>query len=670
VPDEPRSAQGAPQQPGPTPQATTAASDREQGPDRVSLVIDGREVFAARGASLLHTCIDNGVPVPYFCDHRKLDPIGACRMCVVQIEKQPKLATSCTITVGEGMVVHTGSPEVLKAREGVLEFLLINHPLDCPVCDKGGECDLQDFSFYHGMGRSRFIEEKIKYPKPVPLSDRILLDMERCVLCERCVRYFEEVTEEGELVLLNRGVHTMIGTFNGEPMDSNFQGNIMELCPVGALTSADWRFSARPWDMRSTPSVCGSCALGCNLQVQTRDDRIVRHMTRDNPAVDDGWLCDRGRYGFHYVHAANRLRAPLLRGAEGLVAVDHARAVGEVAERLQRIVGEHGGTSIGAIAGVEATNEELFLFQRWAREVIGTPHLDHRTSLHAPVPSPDDFALAIDDLQRCEVVFILGDQATVDLAPVLELRLKKARRRAGTRLVLAHGRSVSELAEEVGEGVAEVGVISAEAQAEEAELLARRLRERGHNARRLTVLAHANARGAADMGCLPELLPGYRPLPTRPGMGLWEMLEAAAAGRLRGLVVMGPTPLAEQRDNPLLRHALERLELLVVLDTHRGALAEAAHVALPLHTCAEKDGTITNLEGRIQRLRTAIPPVSRTPPDWRVLQDLANSWEAGWTYRQPAEVMRDIVAAVPAYGVLRAGERARWWDAAGAGSAR
>ena len=292
--------------------------DQTPAPELVTVTIDGRDVQVAKGASLLHVCLDNGAAVPYFCDHRKLDPIGACRMCVVQIDGQPKLATACTITTTDGMKVQTESPDVLEAREGVLEFLLINHPLDCPVCDKGGECDLQDYSFYHGPGKSRFFEEKVKYPKPVPLSEKILLDMERCVLCERCVRYFDEVTEEGQLVLLNRGVHTMIGTFNGEAMDSTFQGNIMELCPVGALTSADWRFSARPWDLRSTPSVCHGCAVGCNTQVQTRDDRVVRYMSRENPAVDDGWLCDRGRYGFHFVNDDRRILEPRVgRGGEG-----------------------------------------------------------------------------------------------------------------------------------------------------------------------------------------------------------------------------------------------------------------------------------------------------------------------------------------------------------------
>ena len=629
--------------------------------DLVTVTIDGRELRVKKGASLLHTCLDNGAPVPYFCDHRKLDPIGACRMCVVQIEGQPKLATSCTITVSDGMKVATESPEVLKAREGVLEFLLINHPLDCPVCDKGGECDLQDFSFYHGAGKSRFIEEKVKYPKPVPLSDRILLDMERCVLCERCVRYFDEVTEEGELVLLNRGVHTMIGTFNGEPMDSHFQGNIMELCPVGALTSADWRFAARPWDMRSTPSICHGCSMGCNVQVQSRDDRLVRYMSRDNPAVDAGWLCDMGRYGFHFVHDADRLLSPRLGRGDAQREAPYEETVAAIARRLQELTQRHRPESVGAIASGAATNEELFLFQRWIREVVGTPNLDHRTLLEAQAPGPGDFELAIEDLASCSVVFVIGDQATVDAAPVLELRIKEARRRHGTRVVLARGRAAGRLvAEELRDDDRLVGVIALEEASDEASALQARLRERGIEARRLTVLPFANSRGASDMGCLPELLPGYRQAPGRPGMGTWEMLEAAAAGRLKALVLMGPSPLGKLIDRSLVRDALAAVELLVVLDIGQGPLAAMADAALPLHSFAEKDGTYTNLEGRVQRLRPAIAPLPGTPPDWRVLQDLANAWEAGWEYRVVADVMRDIVAAVPAYGVSRAGERTVW----------
>ncbi|MFN2463876.1 MAG: molybdopterin-dependent oxidoreductase [Candidatus Dormibacteria bacterium] len=641
---------------------TVVAPAQPAGPEMVTVTIDGREVQAPKGASLLHVCLDNGAAVPYFCDHRKLDPIGACRMCVVQVEGQPKLATSCTITTSDGMKVSTEAPEVIKAREGVLEFLLINHPLDCPVCDKGGECDLQDFSFYHGPGRSRFMEEKVKYPKPVPLSDRILLDMERCVLCERCVRYFDEVTEEGQLVLLNRGVHTMIGTFDGQVMDSAFQGNIMELCPVGALTSADWRFSARPWDMRSTPSVCPGCAVGCNVQVQTRDDRIVRLMSRDNPHVDDGWLCDRGRYGFHFVHEARRITQPRV-GVGASAAAPYADAIATVAQRLQDVVQKHGAHRVGAIVSPDATNEELFLAQRWVRDVVGSPNIDHRNDLHAATPTPDDWRLSYDDFARCKVIFVIGDQATLDLAPVVELRLKKARRKSGTRLVLARGRTSTELVEDLREGDDEIGVIATEALHADAAVLCRRVEERGRNARRLVVVPQANARGAADMGCLPDLLPGYRAVPGRPGMSTWEMLEAASTGQLKALVLVGPSPLRGSAEASLVQRALGSVELLVAMDIADTALTAPAGVVIPLHSFAEKEGTYTNLEGRVQRLRQALPPQSCTPADWRVFQDLANAWEAGWDYRGPADVMRDIIAAVPAYAIQRSGERADWWGA-------
>ena len=639
-------------------------------PELITLSIDGRDVQAPKGASLLHVCNDTGSPVPYFCDHRKLEPIGACRMCVVQIEKQPKLATACTVTCSEGMVVSTESPDVLRAREGVLEFLLINHPLDCPVCDKGGECDLQDFSFYHGAGASRFIEEKVKYPKPVPLSDRILLDMERCVLCERCVRFFDEVTQDGQLVLLNRGVHTMIGTFNGEPMDSNFQGNVMEICPVGALTSADWRFSARPWDLRSTPSICHGCAMGCSVDSQTRDDRLVRYMSRDNPHVDDGWLCDRGRYGFHFVNDAGRILAPTIGRAGDTHAVTHEEAVAAVAERLQKVVQEHGAHRVGALASPEATNEELFLFQRWIREVVGSPNIDHRTALEPYSGGPQDWSLAIDDFAACDAIFILGDQPTLDAAPILELRLKKARRRAGTRLVLGRNRSLSRLIAEVGGADRLVGVVAPESLASEAAALSQRLGDAGIEARRLVVVPFANSRGAADMGCLPDSLPGYRAVTGRPGMGTWDMIEAAGVGQLKALVVMGPAPMRELAGKSIVQKALEAVDLLVALDLAESEATRAAHIVIPVHSFAEKDGTYTNLEGRVQRLRQAIPPVARTPPDWRLLQDLANRWEAGWSYRQPPEVMRDIIAAVPAYGIERAGDRAGWQEAALTGADR
>jgi predicted molibdopterin-dependent oxidoreductase YjgC len=280
--------------------------------------------------------------------------------------------------------------------------------------------------------------------------------------------------------------------------------------------------------------------------------------------------------------------------------------------------------------------------------------------LDAPKAGPSDWALAIEDFQACDVIYILGDQPTLDAAPILELRLKQARRRGGTRLVLAHDRSVTQLVDELAEGDRLAGVIAPEGLLVDAVALAGRIAERGIEARRLTVVPYANSRGAADVGCQPELGPGYVGLSGRPGMGTWEMLEAAGAGQLKALIVMGPAPLAPQAGKALVQKALGGVDLLVALDLLDGPISQAADVVLPLHSFAEKDGTYTNLEGRIQRLRQAIPPVAKAPPDWRLIQDLANGWEADWSYRQPADVMRDLVAAVPAYGIDRAGERARW----------
>jgi predicted molibdopterin-dependent oxidoreductase YjgC len=321
-------------------------------------------------------------------------------------------------------------------------------------------------------------------------------------------------------------------------------------------------------------------------------------------------------------------------------------------------------TAVGAIASPHATNEELFLFQRWVRQVIGTPHLDHRVELEAPTPALADFELSLDDLSACDVVFILGDQPALDTAPILELRLKKARRQGHTKLVLARDRPPSALLEETPDNCKEAGIVTLERLAGDATVLQSRLQERGIATRRLTILPAANSRGAADLGCVPELLPGYVERPGRPAMGTWEMLEAAAEGRLKALIIQGPSPLAELRDNALLERALGQLELLVVLDIAQTQLSERAHVALPMRSFAEKEGTYTNLEGRVQRLRPAVPPIAQAPPDWRVLQDLANAWEAGWAYTQVSDVMRDIIAAVPAYAVAKAGDRANWGEGA------
>src|SRR5438309_9171155 len=326
----------------------------------VAVSIDGHETRVPKGTLVLDAALQLGIHIPIYCAHPKMEPVAVCRMCLVNIEKFPKPQPACATIAAEGMVVVTNNAEVTKLREGMLEFLLINHPLDCPVCDRGGECDLQDFTFRYGPGVSRFpINEKVHFKKAVALSEHIELDQERCILCWRCVRYYDEITGEKEIVLEQRGVNTLVTTFNGQQLESAFQGNLPEVCPVGALTHREYRFVSRPWDLQRTAGVCPECSYGCNINVDSRDFEVKRFASRDNPLVDDMWLCDRGRYSFTTWNSAERVRRAALRPRTGDardVSVDEA--VREAARQLKAVRGTHGGSSVGVIGSAQGTNEE------------------------------------------------------------------------------------------------------------------------------------------------------------------------------------------------------------------------------------------------------------------------------------------------------------------------
>jgi NADH-quinone oxidoreductase subunit G len=342
-------------------------------PRTITFTIDGREVQAPENAMLVDAAKLGDVEIPVFCYEPKLgNPVGACRMCLVEIEGIPKLQTGCSTPVKDGMVVHTQSQRVKTAQEAVVEFLLVNHPLDCPVCDKGGECPLQDITFGWGPGKTRFVEEKRHFVKPLALSETIAIDRERCILCYRCVRFSQEVSEDYQLVLLERGAHSYVSTFDGNPYEAPFSGNIVELCPVGALTSRNYRFRARPWDVEDSGSVCTLCPSQCNVKLTVRDERVMRVMARDNPDVDDGWLCDRGRFAYPKL-GEGRITQPMIRDGGELRAVSWERALEEAATHLRRA-----GAATGAIAGGGATNEEGLLLSRLMREALGSPHLDSR----------------------------------------------------------------------------------------------------------------------------------------------------------------------------------------------------------------------------------------------------------------------------------------------------
>src|SRR3954462_4954675 len=334
----------------------------------VTFSIDGREVDAPENVMLVDGAKYGEVEIPVFCYEPKLgQPVGACRMCLGEIEGIPKRQTGCSTPVKDGMVVHTQTQRVHEAQRAVVEFLLVNHPLDCPVCDKGGECPLQDITFGWGGGTSRFIEPKRHFRKPLELSPLVAIDRERCILCYRCVRFSQEIAEDYQLILQERGAHAYVATFDGTPYVAPFSGNITELCPVGALTSSSYRFRARPWDIEGSGSVCTLCPSQCNVSLTVRDDRVMRVLARDNAEVDDGWLCDKGRYAFQYTHADERIVQPMVREGARLLPASWEKALAAAAGALKKA-----GPKAAAIAGGETSNEEAFLLQRLFRDGLGS----------------------------------------------------------------------------------------------------------------------------------------------------------------------------------------------------------------------------------------------------------------------------------------------------------
>jgi len=398
--------------------------------DLVTLTIDGREVSVPPGTSVLHAAEQLGIEIPTFCYSKKMAPLGACRMCLVAIERVKGFPPACATPVAPGMVVRTVSPDVVQTQQGILEFLLINHPLDCPICDKGGECPLQNLTFKYGPGKSRYREEKRHFVKPIPIGPQIMLDRERCIVCQLCVRFMEDVADDPQIVLLSRGGKTEVNVFPGKPFDSPFAGNTMELCPVGALTSRKYRFKARPWDLEHAPSICPTCALGCNVTLDVRRNALLRLMSRENPSVDDGWLCDRGRFGtLDRLQQGDRITRPLVRKQGQLVEASWEDALRVAAEGLSR----PRGSGVAALASVRVTNEELYLLGRVFRTLLKSPHV----AAHGASPN-STAALGggrIADLDTADAIVLIGADP-IARQPVLDLRIKKQVRRRSVPLVI------------------------------------------------------------------------------------------------------------------------------------------------------------------------------------------------------------------------------------------
>jgi NADH-quinone oxidoreductase subunit G len=681
-------------------------------PKTITFTIDGREVRAPENAMLVDAAKYGDVEIPVFCYEPKLgSPVGACRMCLVEIEGIPKLQTGCSTPAKDGMVVHTQSERARVAQQAVVEFLLINHPLDCPVCDKGGECPLQDITFGWGAGTSRFIEPKRHFVKPLALSERIAIDRERCILCYRCVRFSQEISEDNQLVLVERGAHSYVATFDGHPYEATFTGNIIELCPVGALTSRPYRFRARPWDIEDAGSVCTLCPSQCNVTLTVRDERVMRVLARDNAEVDDGWLCDRGRFAYPALgglpataaaladapptvgaeNGAGRITEPMIRDGGQLRVVSWERAMTEAVAGLRRA-----GERVGAIAGGQATNEEGLLLARLMREGAGSPHVDSRAAgtlaleLHLALNEPR-LQARVSDLEFAHAVLVLDSDPIRD-APILDLRLRKGARRHGMKLIRATREELlagpGELAAKLADAGEEIVVLWAErltagpdgARAAAALLELAEALSLGdvEGAGLLEMPAHTNGRGLREAGVLPNAGPGLSDPPAAgdgdgSGRDAAAIAEGLAAGELTALYLLQSDPLLETSDRELWERALERAATVVA---HASFLTEGirehADVVFPSEAYAEKEGTITHPDGRLQRLRPAVAHPGSTRAEWSVIVELAGRLGLDLEVLTGTMASAQLFESVPFYAGLTleeiGGKGVRWQEREAAGA--
>ena len=618
-------------------------ADRPQ----IQFLVDGVEVPAEEGTMLVDAAKHGDVEIPVFCYEPKLGhPVGACRMCLVEIEGIPKLQTACSTPVRDGMVVYTRTDRVQAAQESVVEFLLVNHPLDCPVCDKGGECPLQDIAMGWGPGRSRVIDPKRHFQKPIPLSPLIKIDRERCILCYRCVRFSQEVAEDEQLQLLERGASTFVGTFDDRPYIAPFHGNIIELCPVGALTSDAYRFRARPWDIEDAGSICTLCPSQCNVILTVRDEQIERVLARDHPEVDDGWLCDKGRFGYQMAESADRITQPLVRQGGELRPASWEQALEAAAAGLRQA-----GERTAAIVGGQSSNEEGYLAQRilpaWphvgspARWSAGPPavdSIDRRLAIELAQP---ELAASVSDLDSAESILVIGCDPLHSM-PILDLRIRKVVRRNGTRLAVATDRpsALDGGAEETARCVpgftrgflwalaAEVGLEGYERGpgelAGDAERIAGVL-EPGStvivwggtgdralvdiaaklDAKLLEIPDGANARGLREVGCLPDAGPGLSE--ASDGHNAAEIRDALAAGDLEAAFLLNADPVRDFPGGPAWTEALGKAKFVLAVSMFENATTRHADVVFPAEFYAEKEGTVTHPDGRLQRLRPGVP---------------------------------------------------------------
>jgi len=591
----------------------------------INLTIDGKQISVPKGTTVYAATQKLGINIPIFCYHDRMPPFGACRVCLVEVEKSHKLQTSCTLEAAEGMVVHTQSHNAVEGRKGILEFLLINHPLDCPICDRGGECPLQDQALYFGPGESRFFEEKRRFKKPLPLGPVLLLDRERCIVCARCTRFGDEIAGDHALEFIERGYRTEVGTPHGGPAESKFIGNTIMICPVGALTSQVYRFRARPWDNDSTQSTCTLCPVGCSMILDSRDGEIMRTRSQENPAVNDIWMCDKGWFGYEFTSDPERLQHPMIRRDGKLEQASWDEAIALIASE---ITAAKPSGKLAGFGGNPLTVEENFLFQKFMREIAGVNHVDHRIGM--PILDLADegimpgMEIAIGDCEQLNYVFLLGIDLTEEF-PVIWLRLKQAINRGAKVIFIGH--FAPEIKHYMSETILhrpglelqmiETHLSNMQAYQGKGALFVGR--QYLANPQRKTILAKLlqiskaqpnlslnilegrnNSIGATVAGMRPDLGPLGKKLP-HPGLNALQILEESSKNGWEVLYVAGADP-AKRFPSKLWAEARAKLKFLVVQDLFLTKTALQADVVLPTLSYVEKGGSFINIEGRVQTL--------------------------------------------------------------------
>jgi NADH-quinone oxidoreductase subunit G len=682
----------------------------------VTLKINDREVQVPPGTLLIEATRRIGTEVPSFCYYPGLSLQAACRMCLVEIEKMPKLQTACTMVATEGMVVRTETEQVRQARKYMLEFLLTNHPLDCPVCDKGGECELQDMVFRYGADSSRFVEEKIHRPEE-KWSELVYYDAPRCILCFRCVRVCDEGMDVKALGVGMRGANSIIIPNREDHLECEECGMCIDICPVGALTSGTYRYKTRPWEMQYVSTICTHCSNGCKTTLSVRNHEILRSNNRDLSGINQDFLCVKGRFGFDFTRHPERIRQPLLRKGDKLYPVSWEEAAQTAAAKLKKVYDAGGGDSIGFIGSNRTSNEENYLLQRFARATFGTNNIDHHRSadytglLTALGDRASDALLTMDQLYKSKAVLLIGNDPT-NQNPLVAWQIRSGIRHHGTKLFIINsndiklerkaaqfvkvdagqeGAALRWLAHEEGQLAPALveQLVLLKAALEAASDVAIVFGAEISGAAILPLVAfgsklpgkvgymalsdYSNSRGASDMGLLPDRLPGYAyvddprahvafeklwgcTVSPKPGLTAPRMVDDAQAGKLKALYVVGANPLSHFGTLSLGRG---RMELLIVHEMFMTETARQADIVFPAASAYEKDGSVTNTSGEIQLLHKAAE-VMGPRTDFDLLRILSHQLEKlglgkAFHFKTPAAVFEEIRKAVPGYDVQSAG---------------